>query len=204
MKHLLIFLLLPFSLGAQTTHSVEVGGSTAGGALPYYSPQDLTINVGDEVVWTSVSGTHNVNGSWMHFPDNPEEFLSGDPEPQLVFSHTFTIPGLYQYHCDQQGHAATQFGSITVMEANNVAEDPAVQQITLFPVPANDRLVIDLGSLPIETAEVISVDGRSVANVPTRNNPRIEIDLTSFTPGQYHLRLTDREGRQISRTFRKL
>lgn len=204
MKHLLFLLLLPFSLSAQVTHEVEVGGSTAGGPLPYYTPQDLTINVGDEVVWTSVSGTHNVNGTWMHFPDNPEEFLSGEPEPQLVFSHTFTIPGFYQYHCDQQGHSATQFGSITVMDANNVPEGGSAAEISMFPVPTNDRLVVDLGGLSIVQAEVISIDGRCVMKMAVRNSSRIEMDASSFTPGQYYLRLTDRSGRQINRGFRKL
>jgi len=188
---------------AQTTHQVEVGGSTAGGPLPYYEPAQLTIAVGDQVEWTGVSGTHNINGSLNVFPDNPEGFLSGVPVPALSFSFTFTIPGVYQYHCDQEGHSATQHGTITVLDPNSVQEHNASEAIILFPVPTDDLLVVQLGSMRITLAEVIGMDGRVVDAVNVNGRDRIEIGTARLAAGQYQLRLTDQDGRALIRPFRK-
>lgn len=198
----LLLLLLPAVSFAQTTHIVEAGGSTSSGPLPYYAPQELTIDVGDIVHWTGVSGTHNVNGTTMHFPNNPESFLSGQPVQNLDFQFTFTIPGVYQYHCEQEGHDATQFGTITVIDGNSVEEHNA-SGIDLFPVPTNDLLIVDLGDQDIRKAEVHGLDGRLISTLPVNGTSRIQIGTSALANGQYYLRLTDGNGRQITRPFRK-
>ncbi|HMC97219.1 MAG TPA: plastocyanin/azurin family copper-binding protein, partial [Flavobacteriales bacterium] len=115
--------LLPLTTSAQTTWTVHVGGSTQSPPAPYYTPQNLTINVGDIVHWVRDNGTHNINGSTTTFPGNPESFFSGTPQnTSFPWDFTFDIPGVYNYHCDQQGHSATQFGTITVLNPNGVEE----------------------------------------------------------------------------------
>ena len=95
-------------LNAQTTHNVSVTSNQ-------YSPSTLTIEVGDEVVWTNTQGSHNVNGTTTTFPDNPESF-GNNVGSGWTFSHTFTIAGEYDYQCDP--HVGfNMFGSITVIEA---------------------------------------------------------------------------------------
>ena len=116
-----LFALLPFSSFA-VLHIVQSGGSTIGSTDPYYSPQFLTINVGDQVRWENQSGTHNVNGTLTTFPSNPQGFTSGDTQSgNWTWTFTFTIPGVYNYHCDGNGHAATQFGAITVVDPTGLA-----------------------------------------------------------------------------------
>ena len=51
---LIAALFLSFSVAAQTSHTV-VSGSY------YYTPTNLSINVGDTVTWTNAGGLHNVN-----------------------------------------------------------------------------------------------------------------------------------------------
>ncbi|MBK8563359.1 MAG: lamin tail domain-containing protein [Saprospiraceae bacterium] len=109
-KALLTLYSILFSIAlvqAQTMHTVSLNGIA-------FTPNNLTINVGDMVQWSNMSGTHNVNGSTATFPNNPAGFGNGNAAPSpWSFSHTFTVPGVYQYRCDP--HASLGMtGSITV------------------------------------------------------------------------------------------
>ncbi|HQW07311.1 MAG TPA: hypothetical protein PLV08_01020 [Flavobacteriales bacterium] len=87
---------------------------------------NLNIEVGDMVTWTNIDGSHNVYGEPDAYPNNPEGFSnSADPIGDLwTWPYTFTIPGVYGYHCtgsfQGQFHSTTQFGTITVLEANSI------------------------------------------------------------------------------------
>lgn len=196
--------LLPLTVAAQETHTVHVGGSTAGGPLPYYTPQNLVIQVGDEVEWVRDNGTHNVDGRLATFPANPEGFYSGSPNGTTwPFSYTFDVPGTYSYHCSQQGHSATQFGSIVVENTSSVGENSANDAINIFPVPTDGVLVVDLAGKNIRRAEVVSVDGRQVLAPAVNGAARLQISTDGLAAGQYFLRLIDAEGRTLTRSFRK-
>ncbi len=80
-----------------------------------FSPADITINVGETVLWINQSGTHNVNGSLETFPNNPEGFFSGNPKADpFEFSFQFTKPGFYNYQCDPHMDLG-MVGTITVI-----------------------------------------------------------------------------------------
>jgi len=206
MRILAIALLAaPWSLIAQTTHIVQVGGSTSSDPAPYYSPQYLTIPVGDRIRWTNLTGTHNVNGSAELFPANPEPFYSGIPENGLwSYPFTFTVPGVYNYRCESKGHAETQFGTITV-EATNGIQDPAgwSQRIVAYPQPAADFLLVDIGSRRFVVAEILMVDGRSVAIPSITGNDLLSIPTAELRSGNYILRLTGGDGRSATLRFVK-
>jgi plastocyanin len=198
-----LLLALPLSLQAQTIHQVQVGGSTVGGTPPFYNPQNLTINVGDIVRWTNTSGTHNVNGSTSLFPANPQSFSSGNPQSgNWTFEFTFTIAGVYNYHCTQQGHSATQFGSITVLNPTVVAERTA-NSINLFPVPAADVLTLDLGDLKMDRAEIVMLDGRVMASQGVNGQTMVHMSTAALPAGNYILRLVAVDGNVMTRPFIK-
>ena len=91
-----------------TVHNVSVNSN-------FFQPSTLTIQVGDQVIWTQVSGAHNVNGTQGTFPNNPASFSSGAVAGgNWTYSFTFTIPGTYSYHCDP--HAGMD-GTIVVQPA---------------------------------------------------------------------------------------
>ncbi|HRO98922.1 MAG TPA: plastocyanin/azurin family copper-binding protein [Flavobacteriales bacterium] len=194
---------LPLSLQAQTIHQVQVGGSTAGGTPPFYNPQNLTINVGDIVRWTNTSGTHNVNGSTTLFPANPQSFSSGSPQGgNWTFEFTFTIAGVYNYHCTQQGHSATQFGNITVLNPTVVAEQAAAS-INLFPIPTADVLTLDLGDLKVDRAEILMLDGRVMASHGINGQAMVHLPTATLPAGNYILRLVAGNGTVMTRPFIK-
>lgn len=203
-QFLTLAFLLPFAASAQTTHPVNVGGSLVGGTPPFYSPQNLTIAVGDIVQWTNSSGSHNVNGSTQLFPGNPQGFSSGAVAGGAWnFSHTFTIPGVYNYHCTANGHSATQFGQITVVNTTSVEELNDEQVVLLYPVPTNDVLIVESKSFAFRNARVITLDGRVVAEQAVNGRDRVEINTSALAAGQYFLLLNDDQDRTISRPFRK-
>jgi plastocyanin/predicted extracellular nuclease len=93
---------------AAAVHNVSVNSN-------FFQPSTLTIQVGDQVIWTQVSGAHNVNGTQGTFPNNPVSFGSGAVAGgNWTYSFTFTIPGTYGYHCDPH---AGMVGTIVVQPA---------------------------------------------------------------------------------------
>ena len=195
MKKLLLLLACsPTALLAQTTWEVEAGGSMLpGNPAPYYSPSDLVINVGDAVHWAAVSGSHNVYGMLDAFPDNPEGFTSGQPSSNLNYTHVFTLPGLYGYHCTQQGHAATQHGTITVLGTEAVDERTGAA-FSLYPSPAQEQLTVVLARPGACTAEVLGVTGQVVERTVRPASGPGALPVGGLRPGTYFLRITTADG----------
>jgi len=99
-----IFILaLSFNLKAQTSNAVTVSNFS-------FSPANLTITAGDEVVWTNTAGTHNVDGLTSKFPSNPESFGNA-VGAGWTYKFTFNTAGTYDYQCDLH---ASMVGKITV------------------------------------------------------------------------------------------
>lgn len=88
----LLFLLLNHGLQAQTTHIVNVTNNS-------FTPEVITISVGDEVSWTNTEGFHNVNGTKGTFPGNPESF-GNNTGTGWTYNYVFNTPGTYDYQCD--------------------------------------------------------------------------------------------------------
>lgn len=199
-----LVLAIPFIATAQTTHSVEVGGSTLGPTPPYYSPDLLTIQVGDSVRWTNVSGTHNVDGSEFFFPGNPEPFSSGETDNgDWTYTFGFTIPGTYNYHCDGDGHAATQTGRIFVIDASRVSETTQEAPITLAPSPATDHVLAQLGNRTVERFEVLGLDGRLLTTHTIRTGRIARIPVAELPRGHYIMRVVETTGEVSSVRFSK-
>ncbi|MAZ30458.1 MAG: hypothetical protein CMP57_00005, partial [Flavobacteriales bacterium] len=106
--------LFPIMTIAQTVHNVVVGPGFT------YTPETLSITVGDIVTWTSQGGTHDVNFASNSITGdsfgNPSEVTSlpiqGAGE---MGSITFDVAGSYYYDCSVGQHAANgMVGSVTV------------------------------------------------------------------------------------------
>lgn len=96
-----------------------------------FTPQELTINVGQTVLFDNVQGTHNVNGTQTAYPDNPESFGNGAAMPApWNYEHTFTIAGTYQYKCDPH-EVLGMVGTITV--TGNANEEVVITEIMYNP-----------------------------------------------------------------------
>ncbi|MCG6186245.1 T9SS type A sorting domain-containing protein [Maribellus maritimus] len=90
---ILVALLFLFqqSIGQQK-HAIEVSNNK-------FTPDELTIEVGDTVEWTNIEGYHNVNGTQETYPSNPESF-GNSPGNGWTYSHVFSTAGTYDYQCN--------------------------------------------------------------------------------------------------------
>lgn len=129
-----IFLLtLPLNGLAQTTHTVTVGDN-------FFSPSQLTIQVGDTVRWVNAAGgmQHNVTsntGAWAPSPT----------ASSFTFEVTFNQAGVFAYTCTI--HANMQ-GSITVQSSNPpAAEVELVSVAVLNPVTYSPGAAINVESV---------------------------------------------------------
>lgn len=119
-----------------------------------FVPADITIQVGETIRWENPSGTHNVNGGTDAYPNNPEGFYSGPATPgPWTYDFTFTMPGVYNYHCDPH-LGLGMVGTVTV-------EEPVVNTAPLVftEIMYNDPLMDDViefleitntGDVPVE------------------------------------------------------
>lgn len=205
MKLLLHALLLtPFATFSQTIHPVNVGGSNLGELPPFLDPQNLVIATGDIVRWSNTSGTHNVNGSTVFFATNPESFGNGEvSNGDWIWSWTFTIPGTYTYQCDSEGHAETQTGTIIVESGMGTRDPRDTRLLPLFPSPATDHVMVDLGLDKIARLEVLSIDGRTVFSTARTSERLIRVPLTEVASGTYMARTTSVDGAQRTARFIK-
>ena len=122
LRYLPALLLLPFATGATAAnHVVTVGGTTGGGEYEYpvmsFSPQALTIAVGDTVTFVNAGGVHNVyadDGSFRCARGCDGAGGNGAPSGDLWSATvTFDTAGSFGYVC--QAHAGMGMrGTITV------------------------------------------------------------------------------------------
>lgn len=118
------FLLAVLVVSAQAAGHTVVAISCQGPDGMQFSPNPITIHVGETVVWSNPSTeVHNVvddptqvsNKSEVQLPRGARPFNSGYIKPGQSYSHTFTVPGVYRYACnlhEDQG----MFGKIIVLK----------------------------------------------------------------------------------------
>ncbi|KOX96521.1 MULTISPECIES: plastocyanin/azurin family copper-binding protein [Halorubrum] len=99
-----------------------------------YQPREVTVSVGDTVVWKNTSArAHTVTATDGGIPDDAEFFASGgfdDYDAALSawqsdfggrlengdrYEHTFTVPGTYEYVCIPHREGG-MFGTVVVEE----------------------------------------------------------------------------------------
>lgn len=78
-----------------------------------YKPSTVEILVGQHVEWKNINGRHNVNGTKIVYPNNPEGFYSGTPiTGPWTFIKRFDKEGDYDFRDDQ--NPTTMTGKIKV------------------------------------------------------------------------------------------
>ena len=110
----LLILSLPLTLSA-ATHSVTVGNN-------FFSPNDLTIKVGDTVRWTNNAGR-------MHDVVADDGSFASDQAASFTYERTFNSVDEILYHCSIHSQAGRDIatnmnGRITVEEDDPVGGIP--------------------------------------------------------------------------------
>ena len=108
---------------SQNVYSTQYVVNTAGNT--FGANTNLSINIGDTVIWNNTGGFHNVNATLATYPGNPEGFGNAVAGAGWSFQWIFTIAGTYDYQCDPH-LALGMVGVINVIAPNT----PLISSIT--------------------------------------------------------------------------
>jgi len=119
----------------------------------FFSPQNLVVEIGDEVRWSNASGTsHNIvscggEEDGCKGATSTEVFDSGAPELFFVYDHVFTQAGANPYFCEPHPYMT---GSVTVLGASG--DPPGVPDgVTGAPMTVQ-RIAADGSALSVSWA----------------------------------------------------
>ena len=187
---LLFFTLFSFALSAQTTHNL--GWANDGSS----DNQQITIEVGDTIIWTWGAGTHNLRAT-----SGTESFDSGYfTGAGNTFTYTFNQVGSTNYVCDP--HAGNMNGTVTVTSTAGITKNNLLS-FDMYPNPVSDMLTVQLptGS---EKAEVSIIDytGRLVSSKTISSNDT-SIDVQSISKGIYIIRVASNAKIGVQRFIKK-
>ncbi len=176
--YLLSIALCFFNYSAQTTHTVNAGSY-------YYNPTNLTVQVGDSVIWINDGGLHDVNGNTNSITNqsfnNPVTFDSPSTNTvgAVIYAYKFTVPGTYNYDCSVGSHAANgMVGSIIVSDPStniNIADN----NYLIYPNPTSDYVYLS-GINGDSKATVYDITGKLLLSTSEK-----KIDLSSYPNGLY-------------------
>ncbi|MGB1500285.1 MAG: T9SS type A sorting domain-containing protein [Flavobacteriaceae bacterium] len=187
---LLFFTLFSFALSAQTTHNL--GWANDGSS----DNQQITIEVGDTIIWTWGAGTHNLRAT-----SGTESFDSGYfTGAGNTFTYTFNQVGSTNYVCDP--HAGNMNGTVTVTSTAGITKNNLLS-FDMYPNPVSDMLTVQLPT-GTEKAEVSIIDytGRLVSSKTISSNDT-SIDVQSISKGIYIIRVATNAKIGVQRFIKK-
>jgi plastocyanin len=180
MKNLYLGIILlcctPYAVSGQLTYPVNVVNNE-------FQPSTITISQGDAISWECSEGFHNVDGSVITYPDNPEGFSSGEPEnAPWTYEFTFTAEGVYQYRCVI--HSSEMTGTVIVGDVMNTVDQNS-DPIALYPNPTENFVTIE-GVSEIEgimQLKVFDITGKKILEETLVGQNRL--DLSDLKSGIY-------------------
>jgi plastocyanin len=133
--------LVPLLSSRAATIQVQVGADGL-----KFTPQNVTIQVGDTVQWVwAASGHSSTSGT----PGNPDGMWdSGVQNIGFVFNQTFTTAGTFNYFCSPHGLCCGMIGSVTVTAAADTVQITRAQyaiarsQLTVQATDTNDTATL--------------------------------------------------------------
>ena len=167
-KSILILFVIGFLNSiSQTTHQVNAGSF-------YYNPENLTIDVGDSVIWVNDGGTHDVNGNINSINgqsfNNPISFSSPvtNVAGAIIYAYKFTVSVVYNYDCSVGSHAANgMVGTITVNNTStSLFERNAESEVSLLFDYINSELIVNHNESGALEGNILvhSIDGKLIIN----------------------------------------
>jgi plastocyanin len=120
-----------------TTHVINFGG-----ALGFaYSPDTLSVAVGDTIQWKGDFSTHPLSSTII--PDGAAPWHNGTG---TLFSYVVGVPGTYQYHCDNHfslGMVGSFNAAVTGVDTKLPSPEPLSYRLDQnYPNPFNPNTTI--------------------------------------------------------------
>jgi hypothetical protein len=177
-NYLIILLLFVCFRGYSTLHTISFGSF-------FYSPNNLTVNVGDTVRWSGSFTTHPLASTAV--PSGAATFSNSSG---TVFNYVITVAGTYTYAC--QNHSSMT-GVIIALNSSGVNQVTNSDSGPAIMVDDNSISIISPGNNPSDySIEIISLLGNlSYENKFGNSQNELQIDTRELTPGIYFVRITE-------------
>jgi plastocyanin len=133
-----------------------------------FTPSNVTIQVGDTVVWTNAGGVHTVTG------DTSSDPFCGSNAIPVSCSETFSNPGTFPYHC--QFHASLGMrGTVIVMPTTTTP----LRIVSVSVEPAGLALTLAGGTPPYAIQQKTSLADETWSNVLKTTNLTPVLPMTN-------------------------
>jgi plastocyanin len=174
-----------------TTHVIQFGGSFG----LTYSPNSLSISVGDTVEWEGDFITDPLSSTSV--PTGAQKFYQGTGN---VFTYPVTVAGSYQYQCDVN-FSSGMVGSITVSSSTGIENGKSFFTPYVFnlkqnyPNPFNPStsILFSVASRSFVSLKIYNVIGKEVATIVSEElSPGTytrQWNANGFASGSYFCRL---------------
>ena len=164
----------------QTSHNIAVTSNV-------FTPEEITIEVGDTVIWTNTQGNHNVNADQSIFASNPESFGNA-VGADWTFKHVFTMAGTYDYQCDPHvGFGMVGQVLVDIQSSTNIREQ-GTNGISIYPNPSAGQIAIQSDS-EMESIDVYSLSGSVVKSYTGIGTSFYELSLEDIAAGVYFFKI---------------
>lgn len=188
---LLCALMIVGALSAQTTYHVSAQNDS-------FSPNSLSISVGDSVIFTNVQGTHNVNGTTATFPSNPASF-GNSVGTGWTYGVKFTVPGHYDYRCDLH-FSMGMTGTIDVSDTTMGISENSIPDIDFYPNPTRNNIYFNNTHL-IQEINVCDILGNKLMSF--KNISQQQLNLSCLPSGVYFLDVVTENNRLTKRIVKE-
>lgn len=170
-----------------------------------FEPKELTIQVGDTVVWNNPDGHHNVNGTKATYPANPESFGNA-VAMSWTYRYIFKTAGTYDYQCDPHT-AFGMFGKVIVKEKASTVVQIAQSSdgpVRLYPNPARNfvDVVVPVSLGAAKTLRVYSIAGNLVYSRIV-DSGSFRYDLSDLKTGVYFVEIQTEKQKSVTKLVRQ-
>lgn len=174
-----------FFLNAQAAiHVVQVLGGS-------FSPNTMSVNVGDTVRWTFTGGSHTTTSTSV--PGGAATWDSPINSGTTSFDYKVTVAGTYNYKCTPHNFTGIITAS-SVTGIQNVFEAAIIT--SLYPNPFTNELFIEQGNENPEYTQISISDilGKQIKNIdinalPAISSDKRRIDVSELPKGIYFVTL---------------
>jgi plastocyanin len=188
---LLLFLLGTSAAEASVKHIIQFGGTLG----LVYSPNSLSVSVGDTIEWQGDFSTHPLSSTTI-----PATAASWHNGSGTVFDYVVMVPGTYNYQCDVHfsfGMVGSFVATATGVEGEESAGEPSsfrLYQNSPNPFNPSTSIRFDIPQTSQVRLVVYNVLGQQVATLANDVRPAgrytVLFDAGKLASGVYLYRLT--------------
>jgi plastocyanin len=101
------------SLGVSLGAGCSSSKSTNPTSKAVFVPKDVSVSVGDTIIWVAIAGTHSVTSGTGPSDPHSGDLFDQDLDSGQTFAHVFNTAGVFDYYC-RPHEADGMKGTVTV------------------------------------------------------------------------------------------